>query len=232
MKYFFLILTILFVLYSCDTSTYPINDKNTDDLNKISDVDSIGYLYFDAQCSEDSVFLFWDTEYEIENSGFEVQVSADSVQFDSIGFVAGQGTTYNQTSYHFSYFIDNPDEKFYRLKIISSDGQYTFSEIIKPITAIKDVNDTIPKSFELNQNYPNPYTRSTTISFSIPSAVQVKLTVFDEFYSPINILINEFKPAGTHSIQYQPQGLDAGLYYYEFKANGVKLVKAMYYISD
>jgi Secretion system C-terminal sorting domain/Beta-propeller repeat len=72
-------------------------------------------------------------------------------------------------------------------------------------------------SFSL-QNYPNPFSQATIIEFQIPQAVKVRVTVYDLLGKEIAILVNENKPAGIHKINFKPNKLPAGTYFYRIQA--------------
>lgn len=52
-------------------------------------------------------------------------------------------------------------------------------------------------SFELSQNFPNPFNPSTTISFEIPTMGVVSVKVYDVSGKEVAILLNEKKHAGS-----------------------------------
>lgn len=60
---------------------------------------------------------------------------------------------------------------------------------------------TIPKQIHLSQNYPNPFSSSTTISFTLPQKIFVMLKVFNSLGQEVATLVNEEFNAGTHSAQ-------------------------------
>lgn len=57
-----------------------------------------------------------------------------------------------------------------------------------------------PLTFSLNQNQPNPFNPSTQISFTIPSAENVSLVIYNALGQEVRTLVNEMKPAGRHSV--------------------------------
>jgi hypothetical protein len=50
------------------------------------------------------------------------------------------------------------------------------------------------------QNYPNPFTHSTTISYSLEKTTYIRLEVFDIFGRKVDELVDETQSAGTHNI--------------------------------
>jgi hypothetical protein len=88
-------------------------------------------------------------------------------------------------------------------------------------------NSSLPLSISLHQNYPNPFNPETAISFSLPKEEQVTLSVFNTNGQLVNQLVNEKKPAGNHSINFNASGLNSGIYFYTLETGSTKLSKKM-----
>jgi hypothetical protein len=87
---------------------------------------------------------------------------------------------------------------------------------------------TLPKVFSLEQNYPNPFNPTTTISYSIPSASEVHLAVYDILGRELMVLVNEKKEAGNYSVTFEGKSYVSGLYFYRLRAGSyVKTQKMM-----
>lgn len=69
--------------------------------------------------------------------------------------------------------------------------------------------------FELYQNYPNPFHRSTTIRYLIPEADHVYLAVYDLLGRRVDTLINEYQSAGDYQTVFHMPGLASGVYFYK-----------------
>ena len=83
-------------------------------------------------------------------------------------------------------------------------------------------------TFELKQNYPNPFNPTTLISYQIPNAAFVKLTIYDILGRKINTLVNEFQNSNLYSKEFDANGLPSGVYFYRLKAGDhVVLTKKM-----
>ncbi len=102
---------------------------------------------------------------------------------------------------------------------------------IESTTAI-DENATItPSTVELFQNYPNPFNPSTTISFKIDNAANVKLSVFNANGELVEELVNNKLNAGVHNVDFNAAKLNSGVYYYRLEAEGVNMTKKMLLIK-
>ncbi|MFA5012777.1 MAG: YCF48-related protein [Ignavibacteria bacterium] len=71
-----------------------------------------------------------------------------------------------------------------------------------------------PKSFELKQNFPNPFNPYTTISYEINNSSYVVLKVFDISGKEIRTLQNGQQNQGKYNIKFNSSNLPSGVYFY------------------
>jgi hypothetical protein len=69
----------------------------------------------------------------------------------------------------------------------------------------------------LEQNYPNPFSRSTGIRFHLKERTHVSLFVLDESGRLVERLLDESKPAGVTRLEWHPANLSPGNYYLVLK---------------
>jgi len=81
------------------------------------------------------------------------------------------------------------------------------------ITSIGD-NYANGKGVQLDQNYPNPFSTSTTISYSVPEAKFVSLKVYDIIGNEVASLIYEEQSPGKHEVVFDAGNLVDGTYFY------------------
>jgi hypothetical protein len=86
------------------------------------------------------------------------------------------------------------------------------------VTGVEDERYIIPDEFVLYQSYPNPFNPSTTIKYSLPNSDIVSLKVFDILGREVAILLDEYKTAGTHTVEFNASGLASGVYFYQLRA--------------
>jgi len=93
-----------------------------------------------------------------------------------------------------------------------------------------------PVKFSLEQNYPNPFNPTTTIRYSIPSALSgpqfVTLTIYDILGRRVRTLLAGVKAAGVYEIQWDGKDdagrvLPSGLYFLRLCAGGEAAVRSM-----
>ena len=71
-------------------------------------------------------------------------------------------------------------------------------------------------------NFPNPFSETTTIAFSIAETQYVTLAIYDTQGQLIETLLNEKKEYGSHQIQFTPTNLSEGIYIVKLITTGSK----------
>ena len=94
---------------------------------------------------------------------------------------------------------------------------YYYGEYPEPL-AVQSKNDLSPKTTELFTCYPNPFNASTIISFQLPAAGSVKLNIFDITGREIAKLVDGYKSAGHHQIEFNASQHPSGVYFARLQA--------------
>jgi hypothetical protein len=90
-----------------------------------------------------------------------------------------------------------------------------------------EIQEEIPTSFSLAQNFPNPFNPTTTIQFSLPQAGDVSLKIYNLLGEEVKTLIDEYKEIGNHSVQFNANNLASGMYLYRLQAGSFIETKKM-----
>jgi photosystem II stability/assembly factor-like uncharacterized protein len=90
-------------------------------------------------------------------------------------------------------------------------------------------------AYQLN-NFPNPFSRSTTITYSIPQPGKVSLKIYDVIGRPIKTLVNGEVAAGTYNIQWKMndekgKAVPAGIYFLRIQAGNYSEIKKLLIIK-
>jgi len=85
----------------------------------------------------------------------------------------------------------------------------------------------IPGSFDLSQNFPNPFNPETRISFDIPEYGPVRLSVYDILGRETAVLVNESLTPGRYTAAFTGERLPTGTYIAVLHAGGTRFVKKM-----
>ncbi len=175
---------------------------------------------FTASAGRSSVELRWKTATEKNNSGFEVQRRRDAADWTELTFVPGRGTTTEPGEYFYSDNDVSKGSYSYRLKQIDYNGVYEYSRIV-------EVEYSSPVQYSLDQNYPNPFNPSSTIAFSIGETSFVSIRVYNSAGREVRVLMNEQKPAGNYTLNFNANGLASGVYYYKLTAGNFNTIRKM-----
>jgi hypothetical protein len=143
-------------------SSWTITDKN----NPLP----VSLVFFRGESLDSQAKLTWQTANEYQNKGFEILKSFNGIDFDSIGFVTGRGTSNISQNYS---FIDNSffQGAYYRLKQVDFEGTTEFSEVIS-ISKVGENQNT----FAL---FPNPITSQTQLVYYGVLDKDVQISIFD-----------------------------------------------------
>ncbi len=67
----------------------------------------------------------------------------------------------------------------------------------------KEESELIPNTYRLYQNHPNPFNPETVISFDVPKASHVKLTILNILGQQVAVLVDDFRTAGRHQVTWR-----------------------------
>jgi hypothetical protein len=85
----------------------------------------------------------------------------------------------------------------------------------------------LPNEIVLHQNYPNPFNPTTTIRYALADAGAIKITVYDVLGQEITTLLDGYREAGNHSVQWNAGSLASGVYVYTLRSANMILTKKM-----
>jgi len=101
-----------------------------------------------------------------------------------------------------------------------------FDESLGSPTSGDDLVNPVPTS--LYQNYPNPFNPVTNISFSLASAQNVKLVIYNLKGQKVHTLVDGPMPSGIHRVPWQAEKLASGVYFARLEtAEGYKKTMKM-----
>lgn len=127
---------------------------------------------------------------------------------------------------------DQPCQRFwfvYNKDSIDSDYPTTIYGIAftNCFTDIMQTSNSQPESFYLNQNYPNPFNPETNLEFGISDLEFVSLKIYNVLGNEVATLVNETKPAGRYSVEWNAGEFPSGIYFYKLTAGSFSEVRKM-----
>jgi len=188
---------------------------------------------FTAQVGDgQGVRLSWKTGSEINNAGFNVVRSqtADGryTKLNEKLIPANRDGIYT--------FVDAAAEAgaryYYKLEALDTRGNLTTHGPIMVTVAL-------PTTFDLSQNYPNPFSARVTfgnpmtqIQYQLPQVAKVTLSIYNMLGQEVRKLVNAQQPAGYHTAIWDGRdnfgrSLPTGVYHYRLQAENFTMTKKM-----
>ncbi len=192
----------------------------------------------------DGTLLYYPTVSPQNN----IVVTGGVMTFGEVGFVkaistfSGQllwtvtlpGATYPEprvVSVHHPRFTPDGRTVFISTTILgggeADPSAYLYAIDTEEDTITSVIENSEPNSFELIGNYPNPFNPITNIKFEVGKSGLITLKVYDITGKLIDILLNEFKNAGSYTVGFNGSNLPSGVYFYRLTAEGFVQTKKM-----
>lgn len=165
-----------------------------------------------AAAQGNTVTLNWSTATETNNKGFRVERSTRNSGWISAGYLAGKGNTAEISTYQFTE--RNLNSGVYTYRLVQEDYDGTVSIYTAP-----EVTVDRPEVYSLSQNYPNPFNPATSISFTLPEAARVTLTVYSTLGEQVMTILSNDLEAGYHKAEFDASQLTSGTYIYTIRAS-------------
>ena len=93
-------------------------------------------------------------------------------------------------------------------------------------TAVEQEID-LPRPAYLHQNYPNPFTGSTSIAFELREPAHVRLAIYNALGQQVSVLIDSIRERATHTVDFSAVQLPSGVYYVQLDAGGFRVTRPM-----
>jgi hypothetical protein len=109
---------------------------------------------------------------------------------------------------------------FWLAPFAAAGDEYMLENVSLGRVASTPVTPVVPSDYALEQNFPNPFNPSTSIRFSIPAAVRVRLSVYDLLGRLVASLLDADYLPGTYQVEFRPVALASGMYFFTMQAGG------------
>jgi hypothetical protein len=101
-------------------------------------------------------------------------------------------------------------------------------------TAVAEEVGSLPTSYKLEQNFPNPFNPKTKIGFTLPARTTqaggqvsgfTSLKIYNILGVEVATLVNENLDAGSYTVEWDGSGQPSGTYYYQLKTEDFTATK-------
>jgi len=101
-------------------------------------------------------------------------------------------------------------------------------ELIETTSDIESiVTVSVPESYSLGRNYPNPFNPSTNITYDLPEATHVVIAVYDVMGREVARLIDGYMDAGYHTVTWNAANVSSGVFIYRMTTPEYAAVRTM-----
>ena len=121
----------------------------------------------------------------------------------------------------------NVSNEFFNLSAPGTELNVYYKLNPNAAASVSGNNKNNPDQFNLSQNYPNPFNPTTIINYSLPKAGNVKLTVYNSIGSKVATIVDDNKPAGNYSVQFNGSNLASGIYLYRLETGNYNATKKL-----
>jgi hypothetical protein len=97
-------------------------------------------------------------------------------------------------------------------------GVYRVVSFDNLVVVPSEQKDLIPTVYALYQNFPNPFNPTTQIRFDLPSASNVRITVYDVTGREVGVVAQGDFAAGRYTRTFDATRLASGVYFYRIVA--------------
>ncbi|MFN7592084.1 MAG: T9SS type A sorting domain-containing protein, partial [Bacteroidota bacterium] len=167
--------------------------------------------------------LNWNTSSELNSMEFQIERSADGINFQQIGTEAAAGFSTQPLNYNFTDVSPLNGVNYYRLKMVDMDYTYTYSNII----AINPIGMNLGNDIIL---FPNPSTDNVFANITTVDRREINIVVID--ISGRLIMTNRVQLSeGNHIIPIGTSALAGGNYIIEFRDQQNNLINSKKFIK-
>lgn len=90
---------------------------------------------------------------------------------------------------------------------------------------------SVISSYELYQNFPNPFNCKTTITYQLSVESQVELAIFNANGEKIATLVSEHQAAGKKRVEWNAAEQASGVYFCRLTTNGYEKIKKLVFVK-
>jgi pectate lyase len=196
-----------------------------------NDLQSIGYG-ITSTCEADLLVEanYFDHVYHPTEIGQDNSVAGDLVErynFTNLGPILTRSThtTPFEASTYYTYSLDSVANVPSIVKAGAGAGKLGIS------TDVKENNGGKPASFNLSQNFPNPFNPSTVINYQLQKSSFVTLKIYNGIGQEVASLVNGLQEAGNYTSIFNAANLPSGLYFYTLNTSSASQTKKMMLIK-
>ncbi|MDD3559179.1 MAG: hypothetical protein PHW27_11485 [Melioribacteraceae bacterium] len=112
----------------------------------------------------------------------------------------------------------------------STFANNTGTAIFNNVTSVKD--DVMPTSFDLSQNYPNPFAGESSVNVATSKAGEIDITVYNVLAQELAKISEQVKGAGNYRFDFGIGNIASQVLFYKVEFEGESYINKMTYFSS
>jgi hypothetical protein len=169
-------------------------------------------------------------DFQLYGDTLEAPIAMDSEIEPKDESPEGQANTLFSGDWKPDTDLDPGQTYNWRLRVRNSSdlGQWTNFQAFNTLA--------LPKEYQLEQNFPNPFNPNTQIAFTLPSEKEVTIEVINLLGQIVTVLVEETLPAGSHTVIWDGtndagQAVATGVYFYRLRTDDFAQTRKMVLIK-
>jgi hypothetical protein len=102
-----------------------------------------------------------------------------------------------------------------------------FALRVESTSVERGARSSVPESFLLEQNHPNPFNPSTIVEYAVPKSSHVTLRVYDLLGRQVGVLFEGVAAPGWYTVNFQASSLPSGVYLCRLESAGIVQTRKM-----
>jgi Secretion system C-terminal sorting domain/Cytochrome D1 heme domain len=190
---------------------------------------------------DDNTFVFlWQEEAKYANSKqgaiYHIGAGASLTKPAKISIAYNESNMTDFNPLHFTVFEKLENGQWESIaSFVDKENKRVIAEIDDlgaykigyDLQTVSEEVQVIPTSYNLKQNFPNPFNPMTVIAYGLPRAEWVTIKVYDVLGRELKTLFDGPIEAGEHKIDFNASGFSSGVYFYKIEAGKFKQTKKM-----
>jgi len=157
-----------------------------------------------------------EIRYATDMDGSGISLSVDGMDRSGTISTPSTGAWQEFTSVIFKGLSLTKGEHTLRMYSVKAYPNINWLKFTESAVGVEQI--TAPGAIQLSQNYPNPFTLSTSIQYKLAAYCEVKFAVYNLLGMKVRILVDQQQDAGKHHVDLNAEDLDSGVYIYRLEA--------------
>ena len=219
------------------TFTKTIAAAKTGEFQRFTDVNTLQVsngnglkttpLYFGLTIADEKERLSYSMPPAPPEGAFDVRLANNWRYIENSGSLAIQDESKELTiAYEIvdgSQWVLSGEKQY----LLEGSGEITITGNVSELNLSKAVHESLPNTFSLSQNFPNPFNPQTNIYWSMHGLGKVAIEIYNVQGQFVAILFDGQKGLGNHEIIWDATTYPSGIYFYRLTMGETVLQKKM-----